>query len=49
MVHEGGHMIRNTDIVWIPCLCPIFFLIIPAVFIKTGLNNAGYIPNGHPG
>jgi hypothetical protein len=27
----------------------IFFLIIPAICIEPGLNNAGYTPNGHPG
>jgi hypothetical protein len=45
-MHEGGRMIlKLTQSGFLLC-AHIFLLIIPAIYTKPGLNNAGYIPNG---
>jgi hypothetical protein len=45
---EGGPTIQTpVSSGYLPCALT-FFLIIPVLFTKPGLNNAGYIPNGLP-
>jgi hypothetical protein len=46
---EGGRTILTPISSGFLLFALIFFLIIPVICTKTGLNNAGYIPKGHPG
>jgi hypothetical protein len=46
---EGGRTILKPISSGFLLFALIFFLIIPAIYTKTGQNNAGYIPYGRPG